>query len=93
VRYIVKVMPNALRQLETIARWWRANRREAPDLAESELLGLIDSLAEHPERGMRGDLHTRARRRMLAAPRSRLLVIYRVRSRARRLEVVEIRRP
>jgi len=85
-------MPRALRQLDAIASWWRTNRVDAPELARDELSALLVSLEQHPERGMRA-ARGRGNTRALVAPRTKLLVIYRVRRRVRRVEVVELRRP
>jgi plasmid stabilization system protein ParE len=83
-------MPLAERQAGTISAWWRAHRPEAPQLFDSELLELLRSLATMPERGIL--LPGAKRRRMLSLPTLPRIVICRVRPRARRVEVLEIRR-
>ncbi|MDB4960767.1 MAG: hypothetical protein JWP01_766 [Myxococcales bacterium] len=90
MRYTVRVLARPSRQLKTIAQWWRANRPEAPTLAEDEVLALIASLDEHPERG---HLAEDGAMRVLVARQTKLLIVYRVRTRAKRVDVFAIRRP
>jgi plasmid stabilization system protein ParE len=92
VRYIVKLMPSALRQLAVLAAWWRVHRPEAPELATNEVLAMATSLEQHPDRGIPLPSR-RGQRRMLVTPRTKLLIVYRIRPRLRRVEIVRIRRP
>jgi plasmid stabilization system protein ParE len=91
VQYVVTVMPKALRQLGAIVSWWRSNRPEAPALAEHEILAALESLDQHPDRGFLAPGGPE-QRRMLVTPRTRFLIVYRVRPRAKRVEILEIRR-
>jgi plasmid stabilization system protein ParE len=89
--YLVVVLPRAKRQLTVASEWWRAHRPEATELIADELEAVFSSLEHLPERGTR--VQGGSGRRMLVTPTTRSLVIYRVRRRARRVEIVEVRRP
>jgi len=45
----LQVVPTARRQIETAARWWRANRQAAPHLFREELSRAFDLITEQPE--------------------------------------------
>jgi plasmid stabilization system protein ParE len=82
-------MPRAKRQANAISAWWKRERLEAPSQFDDELDRILATLAEHPERGFR--LEGPLRGVLMAA--SRYIVAYRVRPRARCVEVVAIRGP
>jgi plasmid stabilization system protein ParE len=86
------MMPHATRQLNAIAIWWRANRPEAPELATDEVLAAVASLEHNPGRGIRVAWRGEDRR-MLVTSRTKLLIVYRIRPRARRVEILRIKRP
>ena len=86
------VMPQAQRQARAIDTWWRTNRPEAPDQFTDDFARVVDSLEQHPSRGIRSSAKD-PNRRILVTARTKTLVMYRIRPRARRVEIVEVRRP
>jgi len=49
----VSLTPRARRRAELVARWWRANRPDAPDLFEGELRIAKRKLSDEPHAGTR----------------------------------------
>ncbi len=90
--YLVRVTPHAERQIRIAVEWWRVHRPEAMSPLETELLTAIRSLAAYPDRGIQ-IASASGVRRMLITPTTLTLVIYGVRPRAKRVEVVAIRAP
>jgi plasmid stabilization system protein ParE len=81
-------MPLARRQSVRIDLWWRQHRLEAAMAFKDDLATAIESLEALPDRGSprpRG-------RRALVLPHTLHLVMYRVRPRARRVEIISIER-
>jgi len=92
VRYTVVLMPRAKRQARHISAWWCTQRPEAAKQFEEDLDKLLSSLTEHPNRGLArptGSQH----HRVLFTRRTRHRVVYRVRSRVARVEVLAILPP
>jgi plasmid stabilization system protein ParE len=89
VEYALNVLPRASRQIEAAIRWWRTNRPNAPFLLEREVEAAIANLVAHPDRGIRVD----GLRRMLVTPRTDRRIIYLVRPRARRVDILAILGP
>ena len=85
--YEVRWMPRARRQAVTTQRWWLINREAAPTMFRDELARVIGLLQENPELGTR--IKGREIRRLLL-PDTEQFVYYRVRSRAKRVEVVAL---
>jgi len=80
-------MPRARRQAATMQRWWVANREAAPTMFRDELARVIGLLQENPELGI--GVKGREIRRLLL-PDTEQFVYYRVRPRAKRIEVVAL---
>lgn len=87
--YTVVLGPRAKRQAKALSAWWKRERLEAPSHFDDELERVLATLTEHPERGFQLD----GPHRGLLMDRSRCIVAYRVRLRARRVEIVAIRGP
>ncbi|MBA3461394.1 MAG: type II toxin-antitoxin system RelE/ParE family toxin [Deltaproteobacteria bacterium] len=87
--FTVVVTPFAKREASRIAMWWRTQRVEAAALFEEAFEQVLAALTENPERGFQ----LRHQRRALVLPGTGHLVVYRVRPRARRVEILSIRSP
>ena len=87
--FIVIMTPRAKRAAKYIGAWWRNHRLEAPSHFDEDLDQVLAGLREHPERGFS---QPRGRRALVTA-RTKHVVVYKVRPRARRVEVVWIRSP
>ncbi len=48
----VRFAPKALEQISTADKWWRRNRREAPDLLMTELDAALALIAAAPDVGV-----------------------------------------
>lgn len=86
--FIVVVTPRAKREAQYVGAWWRNHRPEAPLHFDEDFEELVASLTEHPDRGL---AFSRGRRSILTA-RTGYRVVYRVRPRARRVEIISIER-
>jgi plasmid stabilization system protein ParE len=83
---VVKFTPRAERQLLASTRWWRANRPAARFLLDDELTAALQMIVEHPSSGVA--VRERAGVRRILLVRCEHHVLYRVRPRARRIEIV-----
>jgi len=92
MRYVVVVMPQATRQALEIDAWWHSNRPEASNLFAEEFARVMTSLEQHPSRGRRSAAK-HAHHRMLVLSLTKLVVVYRIRPRARRVEILRFKRP
>ena len=81
-------MPTARRQIVAACDWWRANRPVAPTLLEDELDIALDRLAERPNLGAPWPSRPGVRRLVLG--RVAFVVLYRVRPRAQRVEILAL---
>ncbi len=89
MRFTVELMPRAKRQAARIDAWWREHRPEAVEQFDQDLARLVASLVEHPDR----EFARPGGRRALITARTQHLAVYRVRRRARRVDVITIERP
>jgi plasmid stabilization system protein ParE len=89
VEYEVRVSPRAARELEHAIEWWRSHR-DHRDLLELEIAALLRSLKSMPDRGLSWPGKNRIVRG-LVTERTSYMVVYRVRPRAMRVEVISIR--
>jgi len=89
MRYVVKVMPRAARQMADAVAWLAAHTPQTLDAFEAELDAVIYSLSRFPERGalLGGGRYTR---RWLMIARTEHLIVYRVLPRARRVEILAL---
>jgi plasmid stabilization system protein ParE len=83
----VRWMPRARRQAVTAQLWWVENRTSAPMMLRDELARVISLLARHPELGIR--IRGNEIRRLLL-PDTGQFIYYRVRHRARRIEILAL---
>ncbi len=81
--FAIVLSPRAWRQIVEADAWWTANRPAAPSLLADEVSQAFARLAANPRLGT---VWRQFRRVVLH--RSGYLVLYRVRPRARRVEVV-----
>jgi plasmid stabilization system protein ParE len=83
----VRWMPRARRQAAAAQRWWVDNRTSAPTMLRDEIADVIRLLEQNPELGIAvkgGEL------RRLLLPGTEQLLYYRIRPRARRVEIVAL---
>jgi toxin ParE1/3/4 len=85
--YEVRWMPRARRQVATKQTWWVTNRESASTMLRDELARVIGLLQENPELGIR--VRGREIRRLLL-PETEQFIYYRVRPRAKRIEVIAV---
>ena len=85
--YDVRWMPRARRQAVATQTWWVANRQLAPTMFRDELARVIALLRDTPELGI--GVRGREIRRILL-PDSERFIYYRVRARAKRIEIVAL---
>jgi plasmid stabilization system protein ParE len=83
----VRWMPRARRQAAMAQLWWVENRTTAPTMLRGELARVISLLARHPELGIR--IRGNEVRRLLL-PDTEQFIYYRVRLRARRIEILAL---
>jgi plasmid stabilization system protein ParE len=88
VSYSITIVPRAQRQIAAARDWWWANRPEAPTLLGDELDRALQRLVENPNLGSPWPQRPDVRRLRIA--RIELLLLYRVRPRAQRVEVLAI---
>ena len=81
-------MPRARRQIAEARDWWDLNRAAAPALLGDELDRALDRIAGNPSVGAPWPRRAGVRRLVLA--RVGFLVLYRVRGRAQRIEVLAL---
>ncbi|HEY8208202.1 MAG TPA: type II toxin-antitoxin system RelE/ParE family toxin [Myxococcaceae bacterium] len=76
---VLKIAPQALKDIRTVDAWWRANRPAARHLLRAELRKAFRLLREHPHVGSHG-LHVLARGiRRLYLRKTRYFIYYSVR--------------
>ncbi len=80
-------MPRARRQAVAAQEWWLTNRELAPTMFLDELARVIALLEHEPELGIR--VRGREIRRILL-PDTKRFLYYRVRPRAKRIEIVAL---
>lgn len=68
----------AVREIERCARWWRANRRLAPDLFEQDLARALEQIRTAPGLGAIYEATPRREHRRIPMPRTRYHVYYRI---------------
>ena len=85
--YDVHWMPRARRQAAAVQTWWVTHRELAPTMFRDELARVIALLQDTPELGIR--VRGREIRRILL-PDAAQFLFYRVRPRAKRIEVVAL---
>jgi len=85
--YEVRWMPRAHRQAVEAQQWWVANRELAPTMLLDELSRVTALLQEEPHLGIR--VQGREIRRILL-PDTKRFLYYRVRPRAKRIEIVAL---
>ncbi|HEY0476894.1 MAG TPA: hypothetical protein VGD37_05190 [Kofleriaceae bacterium] len=83
----VRWMARARRQAAAKQEWWVANRGSAPGMFRDELARVIGLLEHNPELGIR--IRGREIRRLLL-PDTEHFLYYRVRHRAKRIEIVAL---
>ena len=88
--FSVMVMPSAHRQIAQISAWWRENRPAAARLFDEELDRALLRLAAHPSLGTRSQWPRLPDVRRLLVRRVEYVVFYRLRQRARRIEVLAV---
>ena len=88
--FAVVVQRRAAREIAAAVRWWRAHRAAAPRRLEEELAEVLRRVADHPGLGVRV-----ARRdvRRLVLRTSGDVILYRIRPRARRVEILALWSP
>lgn len=86
--YAVVIMPTARRQVAAACAWWTEHRPAAPGLLIDELDRAFARLSEAPHVGTAWPRRPGVRRVMLA--RVDFYVLYRVRPRAQRVEVLAL---
>jgi plasmid stabilization system protein ParE len=85
--YEVRWMPRARRQAAATQSWWVTNRASALTMLRDELARVIGLLQQNPELGIR--IKGREIRRLLL-PDTEQFVYYRVRPRAKRIEIIAL---
>src|SRR5512140_365311 len=85
--YEVRWMPRARRQAAAKQTWWVTHRESASTMLRDELARVIGLLQQNPELGIR--VRGREIRRVLL-PETEQSIYYRVRPRARRIEVIAL---
>ena len=80
-------MPRARRQAAAVQTWWMTHRELAPTMFRDELARVIALLQDTPELGIA--VRGREIRRILL-PDTEQFLFYRVRPRAKRIEVVAL---
>jgi plasmid stabilization system protein ParE len=86
--YAIVIMPRARRLIAEARDWWSLNRTAAPALLGEELDRAFDRIAKNPNIGAPWPRRAGVRRLVLA--RVGFLVLYRVRARAERIEVLAV---
>ncbi|MBC7974320.1 MAG: type II toxin-antitoxin system RelE/ParE family toxin [Myxococcales bacterium] len=86
--YEVAVLPRARRQIAEARDWWDLNRVAAPALLRDEIDRALDRISGSPKVGTPWPLREGVRRLVLA--RIGFILLYRVRERARRVEVLAL---
>ena len=86
--YAIVIMPRARRLIAEARDWWNLNRAAAPALLGDELDRAFDRIAENPNVGAPWPRRAGVRRLVLA--RVGFLILYRVRARAERVEVLAL---
>ena len=79
----------ARRQLRSVQRWWRANRRAAPELFKQELRRAIEQLRERPSAAPAVEVGRPGVRRLLL-PRTRYHLYFRVDEAEERVRVLAV---
>lgn len=80
MRFQVEFTEAASEQVQLVAAWWRANRRAAPDLFESELTDAVAQLAAMPPLAqVWGEVEGQPVRK-LRLPRTRLAIFFTIES-------------
>ena len=82
--FAIVVSPRAGREIAAASAWWKSNRLAAPLLLADEVSQALARIAENPSIGT----PWLGERRRLVLHRIEYLVLYRVRPRARRVEVI-----
>jgi plasmid stabilization system protein ParE len=88
--FAIIIMPNAHRQIREASDWWRRNRQTAPRLFEEELDRALLRLARYPGLGTRSSWPRLQGVRRLLVRRVKYVVFYRLRPKARRVEVLAV---
>ena len=88
--FAIIIMPNAHRQILEVSDWWRRNRQTAPRLFEEELDRALLRLAHYPGLGTRSRWPRLPDVRRLLVRRVKYVVFYRLRPKARRIEVLAV---
>lgn len=88
--FAIIIMPNAHRQILEVSDWWRRNRQTAPRLFEEELDRALLRLARYPSLGTRSRWPRLLDVRRLLVRRVKYVVFYRLRPKARRIEVLAV---
>lgn len=88
--FAILIMPNALRQILEVSAWWRENRQTAPQLFQEELDRALLRLARYPSLGTRSRWPRLQDVRRLLVRRVEYVVFYRLRPKARRIEVLAV---
>lgn len=88
--FAILIMPNAHRQILAVSAWWRQHRQTAPRLFEEEIDRALLRLAHYPALGTRSRWPRLQDVRRLLVRRVEYVVFYRLRPRARRIEVLAV---
>ena len=72
----IEVLPDAMKQIEQAAAWWREHRASAPALFGDELAAAFDLLEEQPDAGRPLPRRNFPRLRALLLPRTRYHLFY-----------------
>jgi plasmid stabilization system protein ParE len=84
----VKILRRAAREIREAVSWWRANRPAAPNLLEEELRAACELLGAQPLVGARATNAALGGVRRVHLSGARYDVYYRIRPRARRVEIL-----
>lgn len=84
----VMITPRAERQILEAVQWWREHRPSAPTMLDDEIAEAFLRVAAHPHSGVAVRARLGTHRVLLRG--SSYFLFYRVRPRARRIEVVAL---
>jgi plasmid stabilization system protein ParE len=74
----IELAPRAVQEAESCARWWRANRPDAPHLFEDELHGVLLAIKAAPHYGNLYSVQPGREHRRVLMPATRFHVYYRL---------------
>ncbi|MBZ0234893.1 MAG: type II toxin-antitoxin system RelE/ParE family toxin [Deltaproteobacteria bacterium] len=87
----IRIAASAMTSIQRASRWWRKNRRAAPQLFDRELNAALDLLEVHPWVGTRAMHPVHGEVRVVVLQRSRYRVAYQLHEAAEQVWIVQVR--